>query len=128
MLNKFEIELKSAIMYQRIKKEDFFDSPVRHGYIVVSAGGNTLYLVDLINYMYSSEKHIIVATSITSLKEYALDPKKVSIRKSSDLDKKLIPHLYELIDTGRLLHIDQITLYLGHKEYDDMPKVVKKKV
>jgi hypothetical protein len=126
-LNKFETELKAAITLQNFKKEDFFDTPLRHGYIIVSAGGPTLYLLDLINYMHSIEQHIIKATSLTSLKEYDLDPKKISIRSTKDLTTVLLQKTVDLIDSGRMLRIEHVTLYLGIKEYVHIPKFVVKK-
>ena len=130
MLNKFEAELKSAILLQTIKKEDFFDAPLRHGYIVASAGGSTLYLIDFIKYMHSVEKHVIKGISLISEKEYDLNPSKVSIRRSEEATGKMSESIENLIDTGRSLSMDQITLYLGNKEYCDFKYkklVVKRK-
>lgn len=127
MLNKFEEELKSAILFQRIKKQDFFDSPLRHGYLIVSQGGETLYLLDLIKYMHSSEKHVIKCMSLISGKEYPLNPAKITVRNSEEASQHMKNNLDKHIDTGRSLSIDYITLYLGNKEYEGVPKLLVRK-
>lgn len=118
-LNKFEQELKSAILLQKVRKEDFFDTPLRNGYVIVAAGGDTLYLLDLIRYMHSAEQHIIKATSLTSMKEYDLNPAKLSVMSTKDFNskhRKVREACADLIDTGRSFSMKMLNMYLGFKD------------